>query len=224
MRIFFALPVLAILAFPTSARADLRCGNRIVSVGDTVLELQRNCGRPDHVSTTTELRAEGVALPAWRRPRTHPRRVADNRRVGGPNRRLGPNAQVQDVRYIRETVEIWTYAGRAGQLGRVVTVRRGKVARVQTLGKLDVVDNPRCGQNLASAGARIGTVRLSCGTPDDVSRWEEERVIRRRDGLELRNLVTHERWTYDPGRGRLLRILHFENGRLVRIQTGGRSP
>lgn len=138
--------------------------------------------------------------------------------------RLSARGTAEDLHYVRESFEVWTYPGGPGDLGRVVTVKRGRVASIVTLGKMSLQSNPSCERDLLPTGARVGTVRLRCGAPADRAVWEEERVIRRPGGLETRQLVVHETWTYDPGPGRLLRVLHFENSRLVRTETGHRSP
>jgi len=157
--------------------------------------------------TVVELRAK-CGAPAFRR--SQPRLSA----VGTPD----------DLSYVREQVEIWTYPNQPNGLGRVVTVRRGRVASIETLGKLALNRNPACARRSFSKGTRVGTVRLSCGAPMDRAVWEEQRVVRTRSGHEVRRLVVHETWTYDPGPGRLIRIIHFENGRLTRTETGHRSP
>lgn len=54
-------------------------------------------------------------------------------------------------------------------------------------------------------------------TPPDKSRrgriYEQE--------ISRRIQVLHEEWTYNFGPHRLIHVLHFENGRLVRVQTRG---
>jgi hypothetical protein len=139
-----------------------------------------------------------------------------------PHLRAAGTRQV--LTYVREQIETWTYAGAPGSLGQVITVRRGRVAAVQTIGKLDLRPDPGCSGVSLDTGARTGTVRLRCGRAQDRATWEQERVVRSRDGLDVRRLTVHERWTYNPGKGRLLQILHFANGRLVKQETGHRAP
>lgn len=195
------------LLLPTAAQAQsMRCDRHLVSVGDTVHELRARCGRPDDITHRTQLRAEGVVV---RKP------ARRGRGLGRP--------VAQDVRYIRERIALWTYSGDASNLGRVVLIRRGQVQSIETLGPVTLARNPSCERGV-SHGTRSGTVRLTCGAPVDISAWQEERIVTRADGLEGRQLVEHERWTYDPGPGRFLRIVHFVNGRVVKVETGGRSP
>lgn len=196
-----------LLGSPASAES-LRCEGRLVGEGDTALELKARCGAPDHVETRAVLSARGVE-------RLDPI---------GPLGRGGVRATSVPTRvldYVREELQTWTYLGRPGDLARVVTIRRGKVARVETVSGLDLQDDPGCARVAPSRGTRLGVVRLSCGAPDDMARWEEvrERTVA---GVVRRRLVVRERWTYAPGDGRFLRILEFANGRLSGIETGGK--
>ncbi len=137
--------------------------------------------------------------------------------------RLRAEGTREVLSYVREQLEFWTYVGPPGSLGRVVTVRRGQVAEIQTLAKLALKRNEGCAEVSLDRGTRTGTVRLSCGAPQDRATWEKELVLHR-EGFEVRRLIVYQRWTYNPGKGRLLRILHFENGRLVKQETGHRAP
>lgn len=190
---------------PGLAWADgMRCGNRLVGEGDTALELKAKCGRPDHVESLSVLRADGFErYDAVSASEASTSLVAQRR-----------------VRYVREEVQHWLYGGDVGALGRLVTVRRGKVESIESLGKLDLTADPKCVEHPPAKGTRVGVVELSCGAPDDRARWEETREAAV-NGVLQSALVTHEKWTYNPGPTRLIRVLHFENGRLTRIETGG---
>jgi hypothetical protein len=95
-------------------------------------------------------------------------------------------------------------------------------------------DSMRCGNRLALSGYSVHQVRSLCGEPDAASRHFEQRAISapgacsiRHDrvvcdpGVNLTVTVEVEDWTYDFGRNQFIRYLRFENGRLVRIDTGG---
>ena len=179
-----------------TAHADaMRCDGRLVSVGDTALELRSLCGSPDHVATYPVLNALGIVAP-------------DGSRA---------------FQYTQEEVQTWTYTGDSGDMIRLIRIRRGEVAEIRTVSKVAVEPNPGCHQPVLRDRATTGEVHVACGTPADRARWIEEQVVQTRNGVGARKLVTHERWTYDPGPGRLLRIIEFENGRLVSIETGHRS-
>lgn len=84
----------------------------------------------------------------------------------------------------------------------------------------------RCGNDLVSKGDRTNEVRRLCGAPQQVDKRRELRAYGVQDpvsGALLRNtaIVTISEWTYDFGPRRLVRLLRFENGRLVRIEVLG---
>lgn len=79
----------------------------------------------------------------------------------------------------------------------------------------------RCDGRVISTGDRDFEVRARCGEPawrDSHREW----LISGVDGpLERRVERVHEEWLYNPGPNALLRRLHFVDGRLVEIETGG---
>jgi hypothetical protein len=87
---------------------DIRCGNLLVSEGDTAERLRERCGVP------TETRVERKLVPAvvWR----------DGRRiqVAGGDREV--------------TVEFWTYNLGPDRLMRQIKVEDGVVVEIKTLG------------------------------------------------------------------------------------------
>ena len=183
-----------VMAAPAQAQS-IRCKNRIVSVGDTAYELRRRCGPAAHRSVVQDFRAVTVIDKQG-------------------------NA-VQQV--VDEDVDVLTYPGERGDLTRIITVRRGAVASIRTVDRV-VSDVARgCAYAVLPRRATYGQVHMSCGEPFDRSRWTEERAIKI-GGQIVRRRLQLERWVYDPGPGRLLRILEFENGRLVNQRTGRRSP
>lgn len=115
-----------------------------------------------------------------------------------------------------EEVETWTYPGDGATFTRLVEVRRGRVASIQTAG-YDLAPM-RCSA-LLSAGTTVGELALACGAPADRAAWVEERLDAKG---RPRRLIHHERWTVSGGPGQLLRVLVIEDGRLVRVETGGR--
>ncbi len=180
----------------TSAHAQsIRCGRRIISVGDTAYELQQRCGRPAYRAVRQDFRAQTV---------------------------IGPDGNaIQQV--VDEPVQVLTYSGERGDLLRIIEVRRGIVTAIRIGPRVQSVNDPGCARSIVRSNATEGEVRMACGRPVDVSRWSEERAIK--VGRQIvRRRVQIERWVYDPGPGQLLRILEFQNGRLVDTKTGRRSP
>lgn len=94
-------------------------------------------------------------------------------------------------------------------------------------------DSLRCQSRLVEIGDTPQEVRELCGAPEDVyteeryrdawiSRYEYDAYGRPRLPYLVRGPIHYERWTYDFGTNRLPYYLHFENGRLVRIESGSR--
>lgn len=69
----------------------------------------------------------------------------------------------------------------------------------------------RCDQRVVSRGFTFYEVAERCGDPI----FEYSRIDYRYPGYT----VQVDEWTYDLGRNRFRRLLRFENGRLVDIQT-----
>ena len=98
-------------------------------------------------------------------------------------------------------------------------------------------DGMRCGQRLVTTGDSTYQVRSLCGEPAATDRRVEQRVERRRvrgpcfkdqegklrcerDEAVAIDVVIDD-WTYDFGPRRFVHYLTFENGKLVRVATGG---
>jgi hypothetical protein len=98
----------------------------------------------------------------------------------------------------------------------------------------------RCGSSLVNEGDRQPEVIQKCGKPDYIESWEEERISkdypsvfeydpkilsyrRYRQPFLVKEYVTIEVWTYNPGPNRFVRYLTFENGILIEITIGERG-
>lgn len=96
-------------------------------------------------------------------------------------------------------------------------------------------DSLRCGDRLVASGDSLYQVRATCGEPDDARRHSEFRTLRRfvagpcREGRkgprcgyfeEYTVEVVVDHWTYDFGRRRFIQYLRFEQGELVRVDSG----
>ena len=194
--LLWAVVAVPVILAPSLGSAQaIRCNKRVVSVGDTAYELTARCGAPDHRTVVRDFRAVTVTGPDG-------------------------NAVRQAV---EEDVEVLTYSGRKGDLPRIVTVRRGVIRSIRTSDRVLSTGANGCTPEIFPKKVTSGEVRLACGRPVDQSRWTEDRAIRVR-GQIFRRAIQVEQWVYDPGPGRLLRILRFENGELVASSTGRRSP
>ena len=89
----------------------------------------------------------------------------------------------------------------------------------------------RCRGQLVSIGDTRDEVKQRCGEPDHLSRWQEghntavARIFdyeteRYQAPVRVDTPIQMEIWIYDKNATRLIRTLHFENGRLIRIETG----
>ncbi|MFO0722152.1 MAG: DUF2845 domain-containing protein [Myxococcota bacterium] len=116
-------------------------------------------------------------------------------------------------RAVDEIIERWIYAGEDGRLMRLVEVRRGRVASIRTLGVRGRGEDG-CPLQIFARPTTTGQVELACGAPDDRSAWTELRTIVSK-GAAISRTIQHESWVYLLGGGRLLRVLEFEDGKLV---------
>jgi len=89
----------------------------------------------------------------------------------------------------------------------------------------------RCRNRLVGIGADKSEVLEKCGNPDNVSRWEEDpnsyisqiydyEKDRYQAPRSIKGPLLMERWTYNFGSHRFIRYLDFENGELIKIETG----
>jgi len=81
----------------------------------------------------------------------------------------------------------------------------------------------RCGNDLIQEGDRRIQVLKSCGEPDSRDRWEEVRPVTYSlygHYWSSYEKVVVEEWTYNLGPQSFMRIVRFENGEVVEIETG----
>lgn len=194
-----ALALLVGLTWPVQAHAQgsIRCGDRLVNAGDSALELRARCGEPDDIQRFSDIRV-----------------LFDGR--GGRRERL-------------IEIEEWVYLLGSGDLPRLVRLENGRIQEVRTAAftalRRDSEDaSERCRRQLFPLRTTTAAeVRLTCGLPHQKDRVQDEFTARTKVGLEIRRLVTKERWVYNYGENHLLRIFQFENGRLVGMDTGRRG-
>ncbi|MDB4987102.1 MAG: hypothetical protein JWN04_2280 [Myxococcaceae bacterium] len=97
-------------------------------------------------------------------------------------------------------------------------------------------DGMRCGSRLVSDGDSMFEVTERCGQPDAATQHVELRTVRsyvegpcfKENGvlrcgtvIEQTVQVIVDDWTYDFGPDSLVRHLTFEQGKLLRLKTGG---
>lgn len=79
----------------------------------------------------------------------------------------------------------------------------------------------RCDGRVISSGDRDFQVQARCGAPAWSDRYSEMLVSGIDGPLERRVERVHERWVYNFGPHKLVQHLHFVDGRLERVETGG---
>jgi hypothetical protein len=207
---------LVVLVLAAGARAgeeeSLRCPGGIVSRGDLKVDLLGKCGEP--------------AL----RERSSVEEVSVARRdpVGsGP----GP-ASVASAR-TASALERWTYDLGPSQFIRIVTLDAGRVRSVETGGrgysKATVAGRrPLPVATCDYKGIRVGDLAyellVRCGEPAT----RDVRLVERAVGVETegeavqRSLtVSVEVWAYHFGPQTFTRVVEVEDGKVVRVETGG---
>ena len=92
----------------------------------------------------------------------------------------------------------------------------------------------RCQGRLVSIGDTKEEVLDKCDKPDKREQWEEDKNSTISQIYDYKNdrymapkvikqPILMERWTYNLGPNRLLRYLYFQNGELIKIETGERG-
>jgi Protein of unknown function (DUF2845) len=82
-------------------------------------------------------------------------------------------------------------------------------------------DTLRCGNRLVSPGDNKAEVLIKCGSPAWKDAWTDQVIDNVNTADALRVSIDRERWVYNFGHNSFLRFLLFENGRLIKITTGG---
>ena len=92
----------------------------------------------------------------------------------------------------------------------------------------------RCQGCLVSIGDTKAEVLDKCDHPGKRDQWEEDhnstisqiydyRTERYIAPKRIKQPIQMERWTYDMGANKFIRYLYFQNGELIKIETGERG-
>jgi hypothetical protein len=202
---------LALGALPVAGMAlgdSINCDHGIVSAGDSKLDLLAKCGEP-------------ALMEARFEERSHFQVSQDGRRGSS--------------RSVTVRVERWTYNFGPQRFQQFVTLETGRVTAVErgTYGySMEQLRRPppglglaRCDQLAFHLGDSTFDVLSRCGEP---ALREEQQVAWSAYGTSGSGQATGgssgaavEVWTYNFGSRTFVRHLVFENGTLVRIETGG---
>jgi hypothetical protein len=92
----------------------------------------------------------------------------------------------------------------------------------------------RCQGRLVSIGDTKAEVLDKCDYPGKRDQWEEDhkstisqiydyKTERYIAPKRIKQPIQMERWTYDMGANKFIRYLYFQNGELIKIETGERG-
>lgn len=186
--------VLISMLAATAVSAEMRCGNRLVSEGDYKAEVLAKCGTPDWRDSWTEHLIDDYGSALERR-----------------------------FSFQRD---LWLYDLGPRTFIRLLTFENGRLVAVETGGRGYVGREPRsgaCDIDHLPDGLTTYEVQRRCGRPFFVDARPVETFVAL-DGRRRRLIETRvEEWSYNLGPRQFLRILIFENGRLVDTVTGDRG-
>ena len=194
---FFLLLIPFFLA--TEALA-LRCGNKLVDVGDRKIEVVEKCGQPAFVETWQE----EVVIYRSRLER-------------------------QIRRISQSTIEEWTYNFGADRFIYFLRFINGRLNRIEEgpLGSnrlVPFVPQPDCGKRVEIGDRRVDVLR-KCGRPVTTDRREEVRVSSSftQEPDVFADRIAHvdiEEWTYNFGPTHFLLFIRLDRGRVIRFESG----
>jgi hypothetical protein len=187
---------LAMLGVSTSAAAadTLRCGSRLVSLGDTKAEVLIKCGAPAWKDNWTDEIINNVN-------RATELRVSIDRERWIYN--FGPHSFLEFLLF---------------ENGKLIDISSGDYGYDE---KHPV--NKVCDSDEIKKGLTQYEIMQRCGEPFFKDTRNEERLITVNKHTNRLAIIRIDEWTYNFGPNQFLRILKFENGKLVDVETGDRG-
>lgn len=183
------LTVLTLSMLACSLSANaFSCNSNLIELGDRDFMVRQHCGEPFWTNRWLEEHIQGSFRSGLRFS--------------------------EDVHF-----DEWYLNFGPNRLMRRLLFRNGELIDVDTLGHGVRIDPNRfrCDPQELSTSSHIGEVYARCGPPDHIDRHLGERFVRH-GAVGRRVLVTFERWTYDFGSNKFMRIVRFENGRLKDVE------
>lgn len=172
----------------------LRCGQELVTVGDTKLDVLAKCGEP--------FRSDRHGLEL-RETSDDFRGIRTFINVDEWTYNLGPHRLLHYLRFENgrlKEIDTGSYGFDPKSAGGRDTCRGGK---------------------LLSTGDTAAEALIKCGMPAFTEQWIDESIERGVYGRAGKSIDTVEEWTYNFGPHDLIYILRLRNGRVTRIETGG---
>lgn len=230
--------LLIFLLLPSSVFAlALRCGNKLVDVGDRKIEVVQQCGEPAIIE---KWRVESTTATALRSKQY-------------PEGEFSVKDENQEVK--TEMIEEWTYNFGPNKFMHFLTFTNGVLTRIEVgergfSGKFPAdIDKTRCGKRVALEDRKIDVI-MKCGEPVfeetrveekiaskslgrqtmDASRSPDEKqgddaggkltIEQSMDFQEKRLFVNVTDWSYNFGPNQFLLFITFENGRVTKVEQG----
>jgi hypothetical protein len=123
--------------------------------------------------------------------------------------------------HLSRTIDEWTYDFGSNRLIQTLIFKNGDLIKVSSGGYGKGATNSASDRpGIISVGDSKSKVILKWGQPTYLEQRQEERSSYSSKGEGLQKTVTIERLTYDFGPDRFIRILTFENSKLINIRTG----
>lgn len=186
------LAIIAIInSLSAGAALALRCGDHLVSIGDSKVEVGAKCGEPMLRSQHNEWVEEMDGASK--------RRITKS--IDDWTFNFGPTDFIYFLRF---------------ENGKLADLRSGGYGSA----KGSSVDSCRHGQ-LLSVGDSMGEAFLKCGEPVLKEQREDKIIEAVNNKTKRRESVVIDDWTYNFGTNNFLYFLRFENGRIKEITTGG---
>jgi hypothetical protein len=175
------------------ASNTLRCGSRLVSVGDNKAEVLIKCGPPAWKDAWTEKLINNVNTPGELR-----------------------------VNIERER---WIYNLGHNSFLRFLLFQNGKLVKITTgdYGFSGKRSAEQCHSEKLQVGISQYEILQRCGEPAFKDSREEEQFTAVDEHNNQLTIKRVDEWTYNFGPNKFLRILTFENGELVNVETGDRG-
>lgn len=185
--------LLALLHGSAAASEGMKCGTRLVSIGDNKAEVFVKCGAPVWQDEWEDVLIE------------HRKDLGDQ--------------------FVTTSRERWTYNFGANSFLRFLLFENGHLVEISTGERgYDEHQTPEpCELGRFHLGLAQYELLQQCGPPFLKDSRQENREFLLEKGIKRRVLTQIDEWTYNLGPDQFLRILTFENGKLVDVRTGDRG-
>jgi len=188
-----AKALLFVVLLPSAlVAAEYRCADKIISAGNTSVDLLMKCGEPDWKQSHSEAIIETIDKDSKRKTTITVEEWTYN---------LGPDRFMRIFK-LRD--------------GKVVDVQSGGYGSAK-----DQAGKSQCSDQIISVGDSAADVMANCGEPAWKDKREEVILKRLDDNTVSKVTVVVEDWTYNFGPNRFMRIFTFRNGKVTDIRTGG---